>query len=77
MSAQVDATLAVQLIETATGASLWNTSASGTREVGQVSVFSGGMFGFDADDPDRAYGALVNALAVEATRDFQVSWAPR
>jgi hypothetical protein len=77
VSAQVDATLAVQLIETATGASLWNTSADGTREVGQVSVFSGRKFAFDSDDPDRDYGDLVNALASEATRDFRVTWERR
>lgn len=77
VSAQVDATLAVQLVETATGASLWNTSVRGTREVGQVSVFSGGRFGFDADDPDRAYGDLVNFLASEATWDFRVTWERR
>jgi hypothetical protein len=73
VSAQVDATLAVQLVETATGASLWSSSASGTREVGQVSVFSGRKFAFDSDDPDRAYGDLVNVLASEATRDFRVT----
>ncbi|MHC4138214.1 MAG: hypothetical protein ACYS0K_25040 [Planctomycetota bacterium] len=39
LSAQVDATLAVQLIETSTGASLWSSSASATQNVGQLSVF--------------------------------------
>ena len=77
VSAQVDATLAVQLVETSTGASLWSTSAQGAREVGQISVSSGRNFSFDSDDPDRAYGDLVNALASEATRDFHVSWERR
>jgi len=77
VSAQVDATLAVRLLETATGASLWNTSAEGTREVGQVSMSSGRNFAFDSDDPDRAYGDLVDTLVSEATRDFRVTWERR
>lgn len=77
VSAQVDATLAVRMIETATGASLWNTSSEGSREVGQVSIFSGRNFAFDSDDPDRAYGDLVNALVSDATRDFRVTWERR
>ncbi|HZI94220.1 MAG TPA: hypothetical protein VFE84_08240 [Patescibacteria group bacterium] len=74
VTAQVDATLEVQLIETATGASLWNASASGTKNVGHVSVFSGRRFAFDADDPENAYGVLVDALVEQTTRDFRVSW---
>ncbi|HEU5181970.1 MAG TPA: hypothetical protein VFW45_14370 [Candidatus Polarisedimenticolia bacterium] len=77
VSAQVNATLAVQLIETSTGASLWSSSAQGAREVGQISVSSGRNFSFDSDDPDQAYGDLVNALASETTRDFQVTWERR
>ncbi len=77
VSAHVNATLAVQLIETSTGASLWSSSAQGAREVGQISVSSGRNFSFDSDDPDQAYGDLVNALASETTRDFQVTWERR
>jgi hypothetical protein len=77
VSAQVDATLSVQLVETATGASLWSTSSAGSREVGQVSMFSGRKFAFDSDDPDRAYGDLVSALATDATRDFRATWERR
>jgi hypothetical protein len=77
VSAQVNATLAVRLIETSTGASLWSSSAQGAREVGQISVSGGRNFSFDSDDPDRAYGDLVNALASEATQDFHVTWERR
>ena len=45
-----------------------------TEEVGHVSLFGGKMFGFDAQDPDKAYGKLVSALASIATRDFKVTW---
>ncbi|MHC4992446.1 MAG: hypothetical protein ACYTGC_15850 [Planctomycetota bacterium] len=77
LSAQVDATLAVQLIETATGASLWSSSASATQNVGQLSVFEGGDVVFGAEDPERAYGDLVNVLVAQVTRDFRVTWERR
>jgi len=77
VSAQVDSTLDVQIIETATGASIWSSSAGGTRSVGHVSMFSGRHFAFDADDPDRAYGDMVDALVEQTTRDFRVTWATR
>ena len=77
VSAQVDATLAVQLLETETGASLWSATASGTREVGHLSVLGGGRYGFDANDPGGAYGDLVDALVSQATSDFRTSWERR
>jgi hypothetical protein len=73
-AADVDATLTVQMVETASGASIWSRSASVTQRVGQVSVFGGRDIVFDADDPERAYGDLVNALVQLVTADFKVSW---
>ena len=77
LSANVDATLSVQLIETSTGASIWSTSARATQSVGHISVFKGGDFVFDADDPERAYGGLVDTLVGQATRDFRATWERR
>lgn len=77
VSAQVNATLEVQLVETSTGASLWSTTASASREVGQVSVSGGKTFTFDADDPERAYGDLVDGLVSQATCDFRTTWERR
>jgi len=77
VSAQVDATLEVQMIETATGASIWNGSGSATRTLGNVGVFGGKEFAFDADDPERAYGDLVGALVEQVTRDFHATWDRR
>ncbi len=68
LSAQVDATLAVQLIEAATGASIWSTSASATTSVGHISVLGSRDFVFDAEDPERAYGGLVDSLVEQVTR---------
>jgi hypothetical protein len=73
VSAQVDATLDVQLIETETGASLWNATGSATRTLGNVGVF-GKEIAFDAADPEHAYGDLVDALDEQVTRDFHASW---
>lgn len=74
VAADVDATLAVQMIEAETGASLWSSSARAARRVGQVSILGGNEFAFDAADPDRAYADLVEALVFEVTRDFRASW---
>lgn len=73
-SAEVDATLAAQMVETSSGASVWSESADATREVGNVSLFGGKYFVFDAEDPEKAYGKLVDALVEETTIDFRVTW---
>jgi len=77
VSARVDAELVVQLVETGTGASLWSGSARASGSLGHISVFRGGEFVFDAEDPDRAYGGLVDALVEQVTRDFRATWVRR
>lgn len=77
LTAKVDATLAVQLIETSTGASIWSSSARATHSVGHLSVFKGGGFVFDAEDPDDAYGGLVDSLVAHVTRDFRATYERR
>lgn len=74
VSAEVDATLDAQMVETETGASLWSTSVSATREIANVSIWEGNLWSFDAEDPERAYGKLVNALVEDASQDFRVTW---
>jgi len=74
VTATVDATLEVEMIEAETGASIWSRSASATRSMGQVSVYGGRDFMFDAADPEAAYGELVDALVSQVARDFQGSW---
>ena len=73
VSAEVDVTLDVQMVESSSGASIWSSSASATESVGHVSLF-GDNIAFDAEDPDKAYGKLVDALVEKVTRDFRVSW---
>jgi hypothetical protein len=77
LSAKVNAALAVEMIETATGASIWNSSARATGTVGQISLFDGDHVVFDAEDPERAYGSLVDVLVAQITRDFQATWTRR
>lgn len=74
VAADVDATLTVQMIETASGASIWSRSASVTKRVGQVSVLGTRDIVFDAENPDRAYGELVDALVGAVTGEFKVTW---
>jgi hypothetical protein len=74
ITAQVKATLAVRMIETESGASIWSRSAWATRTVGQVSLARGGRVAFAADDLERAYGDLIDALVAEVAPDFQVGW---
>jgi hypothetical protein len=77
VTGKVDATLAVDLIETETGASIWSSSARSTRSVGHITVFQGGDFVFDSEDPEGAYGDLVDSLVTQVTRDFRVSYERR
>lgn len=74
VSAKVDASLNTEMVESATGASLWNKSVSAVSKVGEVSVFSGKDFAFDAKDPDKAYGELMNNLVSRSTAEFRATW---
>lgn len=74
VSADVDATLNVQMVETETGASLWSRSARAVQRVGGVEIFGDKSFTFDADDPENAYGRLANDLVEAVTHDFQCRW---
>jgi hypothetical protein len=74
LTANVNAMLKVELIESATGASIWSASARTTRTVGHISVFDGGNFTLDAEDPDQAYGELVDTLVAQVTTDFRATW---
>lgn len=73
-SAEVDATLDVQMVEAETGATLWNRSSETTERIGGVSILGLKDFAFDAKDPDKAYGKLVNRLVWDVTYDFRVRW---
>ena len=77
ISAQVDASLEVQMFETETGAAVWNRSAQTSHAVGHVRVWNAREFAFDAKNPEEAYGGLVDDLVAQVSRPFQVSWVRR
>jgi hypothetical protein len=65
------------MFETESGASIWNRSASATENVGGVTISAGRYFAFDADDPDKAYGNLVDYLVCWTTVEYRVTWTRR
>ncbi|MHC4425897.1 MAG: hypothetical protein ACYSYV_07360 [Planctomycetota bacterium] len=74
VSADVDATLNTQMVETDTGASLWSRSARAVQRIGGVEIFGDKSFTFDADDPEDAYGRLADNLVEAVTHDFRCRW---
>ena len=73
-SAEVDAVLAVQMLETESGASLWSASSRDRQRIGGVSVFGDKNVAVDADDPENACGRLVDGLVYNVTPDFRSRW---
>lgn len=74
VSADVDATLSTQMVETDTGASLWSRSARDVQRIGGVEIFGDKNFTFDVDDPEKAYGRLADNLVEAVTHDFRCHW---
>lgn len=68
--AKVNARLSARLVETATGATVWNNSARDERTVAGVEKFGHG-FSFNAEDPEKAYGDLARSLCRRITHDFR------
>jgi hypothetical protein len=77
VAADVDATLTVEMVETASGASIWSRSADVTKRVGQVSLLGSRDVVFDAENPERAYGDLIDALVIAVSGDFRSTWERR
>jgi len=73
VSADVKAGLTTKLLETATGATVWTRSTQTSSTVAQVGVGKNGVR-FDAQDPKKAYGEMVDALVDDLTQDFRVSY---
>jgi hypothetical protein len=74
VSADVDATLTAQMIETETGASLWSASARDVQRIGGVEIIDDKSVTFDAEDPENAYGRLADNLVYAVTHDFRSRW---
>lgn len=73
ISADVTASLSTRLMETTRGATAWTRTTRTTATIAQVGV-GGGAVVFDAQDPERAYGTMVDALVAELSQDFRVTY---
>ena len=54
------------------GGDLRRVEPRATTEVGHISVFGDREFVFNAEDPEQAYGELIDLLVNQVTRDFHV-----
>jgi hypothetical protein len=70
VEATVSVELTVRLLSTTTGGTLWSRSAKATETVGEVGL-AGGRPYFGAEDPDEAYGRLVEHLVGLVTEDLR------
>jgi len=77
VSADVHATLAVQMVEAASGASLWSRSADATQRLGAASFSTNKDVSVRVGDPETAYSDLVDRLVHAVTPEFRVTWERR
>jgi hypothetical protein len=73
VEARVTVELSVRLVSTASGGSLWRASSTVTETIGKMGI-TGGVPYFSAEDPNEAYGELVNYLVRQVTWDFRPTW---
>jgi len=66
----VSVELTVRLLSTASGGTLWTRSSRATETVGEIGLVDGRPV-FGAEDPDDAYGRLVEVLVDEVTMDLR------
>ncbi len=67
----VDVTMSARLLDTRDGTTFWTDSARVRMDVAAARVMKGGDVIFDAQDPQRTYGDLVQELVRRTTRDFR------
>jgi len=73
LRATVTVDLSVWLVNTRSGGVMWRRSSSSTAEVGGLS-FIGSTPSFSAQDPNDAYGRLINQLVYNVTYDVRSTW---
>jgi hypothetical protein len=70
IKATVSVELTVRLLSTSSGGTLWTRSAHATETVGEIGLVNGRPV-FGAEDPNEAYGRLVELLVDEVTMDLR------
>jgi hypothetical protein len=73
LRASVSAKLAVRLLSTRAGGTLWRSSSTATGNVGRVDL-AGGLPSVAIRDTEEAYGELVGSLVEEVTADLRPTW---
>ena len=69
-SAEATVTLATRLITTESGATIWSRSSRLRETIGAIGLLDGQAV-FSAQDPQEAYGEMVNRLVWNVTTDFR------
>jgi len=73
VEANVTVEIRARLLSTESGGTIWSNSARATETVGQIGL-AGGVPYFSAEDPNDAYGRLVDHLVYAVTADFRPYW---
>lgn len=73
----VNTSLNVKLLETASGATMWTDAGELTATVSHANFNNRGEGHFGATDPDAAYGEMVDGLVWQVTEDFRTHYITR
>lgn len=73
VSAEATVSMTARLLSAETGGTLWTQTAQSHEEIAALSLEDGGAV-FGAQDPEEAYGELVNRLLYRVTHDFRATW---
>lgn len=73
-SAKLESSLAVRILETRSGATLWSASTHARADVARVDLSTSGVSSMGASQPDEARLTLVRRLVTGATQDFRPYW---
>lgn len=72
-TAEATVTMTVRMLSCETGGTAWTQSARTREAIAALRILDGGVV-FAAEDPDEAYGDLVNGLVYRLTHDFRSTW---
>ncbi len=72
-SADIEATLISKLYKTINGASVWSGARTVKTKIGSIKLTES-YINFNAKDPNKAYGNLVDRLVWNITWDFRNTW---
>lgn len=76
IGAEVKVTLSMRFVSTESGGTLWRSSAWARQTVAALGLIDGEPY-FTAEDPNEAYGNLVDLLIYEVTRDLRPRYVKR